>query len=149
MDRIKIYTDGGARGNPGPAAAAFVVKDKRDRTLYQKAAYLGRTTNNVAEYKALLLALDWLKKNQKGIERVDFYLDSQLVVAQMERRFKIKAANLKSLWQQAQNLCRKIRPPIFFHHLPRQKNWQADALLNQVLDLLESKKNERPLSARR
>lgn len=133
---MKIFTDGGARGNPGPAAAGFVVKDETGKILVQKGDYLGETTNNVAEYQAVIKALEWLKTNRRVIaerKRIDLFLDSQLIVNQLNGLFKIKNAGLRNLIVEARQLEREINLPIYYQHIPRGKNREADFLVNQVL----------------
>jgi ribonuclease HI len=140
--RLLIFTDGGARGNPGPAAIGFVVKDERGKILAQKGKFLGRATNNVAEYQALIEALKWLiANNANGLiftkEKkliVNFFLDSQLVVNQLNGFYKIKDIKLKNLIIKVKSLEKKINGKIFYGFVHRQKNRQADFLVNQTLD---------------
>lgn len=111
---LKIFTDGGARGNPGPAAAGFLIKDEKGKTLIEKGEYLGEATNNVAEYQGAIKALEWLVANQEviaGRERIDFFLDSQLVVNQLNGIFKVKNAGLRSLMVEVRQLEGEITPP--------------------------------------
>ncbi|KKQ24896.1 MAG: ribonuclease HI, ribonuclease HI, partial [Microgenomates group bacterium GW2011_GWC1_37_12b] len=89
---IKIFTDGGSRGNPGPAASAFVVFEN-NKILTKEGKFLGNATNNIAEYSALLLAVEWLNKN-KLTENIKFFLDSELIVKQLNKTYKIKNKNL-------------------------------------------------------
>jgi len=132
---IKIFSDGGARGNPGPAACAFVAV-KSGKVVYSQAKFLGKTTNNVAEYNGLLIALTWLFNNQKLFtERViNIYLDSQLVVQQLNGSYKIKNLKIKPLAFRAKNLERLIKNKVNYFFVPRSKNKLADALLNKKID---------------
>lgn len=132
---IKIYSDGGARGNPGPAASAFVAIDA-GRIIFRESKYIGKSTNNEAEYNALLLALKWLVGNKNVFEknRVEFYLDSELVVKQMEGLYKVKSANLKPLFNQTKILLEKLGCKFEFFAVAREKNKLADALVNKKLD---------------
>src|SRR4029079_11192883 len=92
VERVKIFADGGSRGNPGPSASGFVVLDMEDSVLVDKGVYLGVTTNNVAEYTALKLALEECQK--LGAQEVDVYMDSLLAVNQMKGIFKVKNRDL-------------------------------------------------------
>ena len=135
-----IFCDGGARGNPGPAAVGVVVKDNRGRTWVEISKYIGRTTNNVAEYKAVIAALEWIVKNQASfrlpVSRFQFYLDSKLVVNQLRGLFRIKNSNLQALIIKLKGLENQVKHPIFYRYIPRDKNKQADRLVNQALDKL-------------
>lgn len=133
MNKISIFCDGGARGNPGPAASAFVAYDSDNNTLKEGSIYLGKTTNNVAEYKSLILALTWLSK-QKGDGEVSITLDSQLVYKQVKGEFKVKNKNLQTLLMEVKDLERKIDQPISYHWSPRSGNKRADFLVNENLD---------------
>lgn len=142
---LKIYCDGGARGNPGPAAAAFIVTDSTGKILHQHGEFIGITTNNIAEYRAVLLALEWLNqkikidnwnsKNPAGqLKIVNFYLDSALVVNQLNGLFKVKKAHLRQLIVQIKFMEVQLSSPITYTAVPRSQNSPADALVNQVLD---------------
>ena len=129
---IKIFSDGGARGNPGPAASAFVVFNDQEK-LHEENVYLGEATNNVAEYNGVLQALTWLVENNIK-ESIEFYLDSQLVVRQLEGRYKIKDEKLVKLSEDVKSLQRKHDFTIKWVHVLREKNKIADGLLNEKLD---------------
>ena len=135
---LVVFTDGGARGNPGPAAIGFIIKDDHDQILIKQGKYIGQATNNVAEYQAVIEALTWLKNNFKMKEalnnQIDFFLDSNLVVNQLNGFFKIKNAKLKNLIIKVKSLEKEINEKIFYHFIPRQKNYHADFLVNQTLD---------------
>lgn len=135
---MKIFADGGARGNPGPAAIGFVVKDKKGKILTRVGKYLGKKTNNQAEYLAVIEALKWLKQNSQIAKfpncRLDFYLDSQLIVNQLNGLYKIKDANLRNLIVQTRILEREVNCPVFYHLVSRRQNLLADRLVNQVLN---------------
>lgn len=135
---LKIFTDGGARGNPGPAAIGFVVKDKSGKTLVRVGKYIGEATNNVAEYQAVIEALKWLKQKNQAINltiyQIDFFLDSKLVVNQLNGLFKIKNAKLRNLIIEVRVLEREVGCPVYYHYLSREKNKEADSLVNQVLN---------------
>ncbi|QQG47662.1 MAG: ribonuclease HI family protein [Candidatus Woesebacteria bacterium] len=136
MTNIKIFTDGGARGNPGPAASAFVVFDSTDKEIYKSSKFIGLTTNNVAEYKALLMALDWLKffQNLKDLNLINFYLDSELVVKQLTGIYKIKSPDLIPLTLNIKEQEKLINKKIIYQHIPRGQNKLADKLVNLALD---------------
>jgi ribonuclease HI len=137
-NNLVVFTDGGARGNPGPAASGFIIKDNHGQILIEQGKYLGQATNNVAEYQAVIEALTWLKNNFKMKEtlnnQIDFFLDSNLVVNQLNGFFKIKDAKLKNLIIKVRSLEKEINEKIFYHFIPRQKNYHADFLVNQTLD---------------
>jgi ribonuclease HI/probable phosphoglycerate mutase len=131
---VIIYCDGGARGNPGRAAAAFAV-ESGSRIIAKDSFLLGVTTNNVAEYQAVIKALGWLHKNQKLFKgQVTFILDSELVTKQITGRYKIKNQKLKELAQICFTLIKQTGIPINFLNVSREKNKLADFLVNQKLD---------------
>jgi len=129
---VEIFCDGGARGNPGPSAAAFVVF-KNDKAVYQESRYLGVNTNNYAEYTSLLMALEWINKNANS--DVKIILDSELVKKQMTGEYKIKNNTLRLLAVKAKHLENKFRYSITYENVLREKNKHADNLVNQTLDL--------------
>lgn len=131
--RLSVYTDGASRNNPGEAAIGAVIKDERGNILETLSEYLGIATNNVAEYTALIRALEAAQKWSP--EEVHVYLDSQLVVRQMIGQYKIKNPGLLPLLRQAQLLRRKLGGgTVHFHHIPREENHEADALANEAID---------------
>ncbi|OGY17279.1 MAG: hypothetical protein A2784_03670 [Candidatus Chisholmbacteria bacterium RIFCSPHIGHO2_01_FULL_48_12] len=136
--KLSIFCDGGARGNPGPAATGFVVKDHTGHILHQHSEAIGTATNNVAEYRAVLSALQWLipqlDARRYQLDAVNFFLDSALVVNQLNGRFKIKSAHLRDLIVQVKILESKVTAPITYTAIPRTQNSQADSLVNQALD---------------
>ncbi|MBN1325485.1 ribonuclease HI family protein [Candidatus Falkowbacteria bacterium] len=129
--KIKIFTDGGARGNPGPAAIGVVIKDESDKILKEHAEYIGTATNNQAEYKALLQGLELAKKFKPS--EINCYLDSELVVKQMKQEYRVKDKDLQPLFIKVWNLSLSYKK-VNFHHISREFNHEADALLNQKLD---------------
>ena len=128
---IKTYTDGGARGNPGPAAIGIVIKDEDGKVLKKHAEYIGSTTNNQAEYKALIKALEIVKDFDPS--EVHCFLDSELVVKQMRQEYRVKDAGLQPLFIKAWNLAISLGK-VKFTHIPRTQNEEADEILNQELD---------------
>ncbi len=131
MQNLEIYTDGGSRGNPGPSAIGVVVGEK------EYSQYIGRTTNNVAEYKAVIFALKKAKhllgkkKLQNTSIRVN--MDSQLVAQQLQGKYKVLEPDLQSLFMEIWNLKFDF-PHLEFHYIPREQNKKADRLVNEALD---------------
>lgn len=133
---LTIHTDGGSRSNPGPAACAFVISQKEE-TLYEQGFYLGSTTNNQAEYQGVIKALEHLTSHPhilEGFSTIDFVLDSELIVHQLNGKYKIKHPDLIPLAQQVFALIRSLPLPVTFRHVLRAYNKRADFLLNQTLD---------------
>ena len=130
---LKIYCDGGSRGNPGPAASAFVVEEK-GKIIFKKGTYLGSATNNVAEYRAVLEALKWLSENHLGRSEVLFVLDSELVTKQLSGIFKIKNENLRNYFFSIKAIEKNLGLKISYSAVPRAKNVLADLLVNKTLD---------------
>ena len=128
--QVTIYTDGGARGNPGPAAIGGVIENE-DGPLEEFSTYIGEATNNQAEYRALLSGMERAAKHTD----VDLIcvLDSELVVKQMRGEYKIKSPELRKLAHQAQALEDRFRT-VAYQHTLREGNKRADALVNQALD---------------
>lgn len=129
---MKIYCDGGARGNPGPSASSFVVFDSNNILIYKDSKYLGVATNNVAEYTALIMALEWVKHNAK--QNVEIVLDSELVKKQMTGEYRIKNITLQGLAMRAKKIEKEIGFNVSYLHTPRKGNPIADALVNETLD---------------
>jgi ribonuclease HI len=130
-DYLISYTDGGARGNPGPAGIGVVLQDKTGQTIGEWSEFLGVATNNQAEYKALLLALK--QAVALGVVELDCRLDSELVVKQLKGEYKVKHPDLKPLFEQAKSLISQIKN-VSFKHIRRELNKQADQLANQAMD---------------
>ncbi len=133
---ISVYTDGGSRGNPGPAGFGLVIHDEQRRIIYQQSTFLGHQTNNEAEYSGLIAALEWIANNHQklNIKAVTFYSDSELLVRQLTGIYKVKSSNIKPLYAIAKNLLEQINLPYKFHHLYRESNSLADRLANQAMD---------------
>lgn len=129
----KLYTDGGSRGNPGKAAAACVLYDENNKTIDAKGSYLGIATNNVAEYKGIILGLNTAIKN--NIKHLDCYMDSELIIKQINGQYKVKNLELLKLYNNVKELVKQFEK-ISFTHVVRSKNKQADMLVNKVLDSL-------------
>lgn len=133
--KLIIYTDGASRGNPGPASYGFTISDDKGRLLHQEGRFIGRTTNNVAEYTAVLAALKYVKEEfaSKRSLQIELLADSQLVARQLAGHYKIKAKHLKPLIEQIKTLVEEIGG-VIFNHIPRFQNTLADQLANQALD---------------
>ncbi len=134
--KIVVYTDGGARGNPGPAAVGAVIQ-KQGQTLKKYFQFIGRATNNQAEYEAVIFALKKVKllfgkKEAKEME-IEVRVDSELVAKQLNHQYKIKEVELQPFFLKAWNLVLDFGQ-VSFSHLPRQQNKEADRLVNQALD---------------
>ena len=130
---ITVFCDGGARGNPGPAASAFAVI-KEGKILHKESKYLGEATNNVAEYTAVIMALSWLTKEKITNGKIVFNLDSQLITKQLKGEYKIKSEKLKPLVLSAKSLENNILLKVEYMWNPRSKNKIADQLVNEMLD---------------
>jgi ribonuclease HI len=131
--KIILNTDGGARGNPGPAAIAAILKDVDGAIIKELGIYIGKTTNNEAEYRALLEGVKCAA--DKKADELDCYLDSELVVKQLTGEYKVKNANIKKFWTEIKKLEKNFKK-ITYTHVPREENFEADALVNEVLDSL-------------
>lgn len=129
--KLVIYTDGGSRGNPGPGASAFVIYDEKNKLIEKDGKYLGKTTNNQAEYQAVILALNRAK--DVGAKEIKFFLDSELVVKQLNREYKVRDADLAPLFLKIWNLSLSFKK-ITYKHIPRERNKEADAMVNEILD---------------
>ncbi len=148
--QLVVHTDGGARGNPGPAAAGVVIEqcqcvsvsmchEKKRKEIVSFGKRIGEATNNVAEYRAVLEALLEIKneklkmKNEESLE-IQFYLDSNLVVQQLNGLFKVKDAKLRELLMQVRVLERECGGVVRYRYVPREQNRRADFLVNKALD---------------
>ena len=137
--KLVIFTDGGARGNPGPAAVGVVIKTETGQILHTISRTIGETTNNVAEYQGVIAALTWLRNNltikQFNNETIfQFFLDSKLVVNQLNGLYKVKENHLRELLLKVRQLEQEAGGDIFYNLIPREKNWEADRLVNEALD---------------
>jgi ribonuclease HI len=127
---LVIHIDGAARGNPGPAAFAFVIEQPGEPTI-EGAGRIGSTTNNIAEYTALVKVLERLAA--LPARRLHVHSDSELLVKQMTGEYRVKNEDLKALYDEARGLLRRY-PAVTFTHVPRARNKRADQLCNDVLD---------------
>ena len=126
-----LFADGGSRGNPGPAASGAVLVGAQDNVLDEVGLYLGKATNNVAEWTALCIGLE--KAKERGIRRLSVRMDSELVVKQMRGEYRVKHVDLQPLYRRAQSLLRAFEH-VDIKHIPRKQNALADSLVNAVLD---------------
>ncbi len=129
--KLKLYADGGSRGNPGPSASGFVIFDEHDNIIHDEGVYLGITTNNQAEYTALKLAL--AKCHELGAQEVSVFMDSLLVVNQMKGIFKVRNKDLWPIHDNIATLAKEFKH-ISYQHVPRELNKLADAAVNRALD---------------
>lgn len=133
-DKLIIFCDGGSRGNPGEAAYGFVAYDKSKNIIHEEGKKLGIQTNNFAEYTAVIRALEWFLKNTRSEKQIDFFLDSKLVVEQLSGNWKIKSENIRALFIKVKNLERLLSAKISYTHVRREKNTEADRMVNFALD---------------
>ncbi|MFW6110183.1 MAG: ribonuclease HI family protein [Patescibacteria group bacterium] len=130
---VDLYTDGGSRGNPGPAGIGYVIKNKNGKIIEKNGKFIGKATNNEAEYQALIAGLKAAKKYTP--KKLNCFSDSALVVNQLNGEFKVKKAHLKKLVFEVQSkLAEMLGTTVKFQHIPREENSEADALLNEALD---------------
>ena len=171
MKKLIIFTDGGARGNPGPAAVGVIIKTETGQVLNTISRTIGETTNNVAEYQGVVAALTWLRENLAIISRhsgihdavishssqtasgqlfnkpinekfiIQFFLDSKLVVNQLNGLYKVKENHLRELILKVRLLEQEVGGEIYYNLVPREKNWEADSLVNKALDCTNLKKS--------
>jgi ribonuclease HI len=133
-EKIIIYTDGGARNNPGPAGAGVVILEGETMILELKKFLGEKQTNNWAEYEAVYLALTEVKRLGLASRAIEARLDSKLVVEQLMGRWKIKEPSLKEQWSKVRLLMQESFPNIKFVYVPREKNTEADRLVNEAID---------------
>ena len=125
------YIDGGSRGNPGPAGFGAIFQDAKGHTVDTLSGFLGEATNNVAEYRALLAALEYAAR--KKCQRLKVYCDSELVAKQMQGRYRVQSPELKPLHEGARQLARSLEH-FSIEHVPRARNALADQLANEAMD---------------
>jgi len=136
--KIVIFSDGGARSNPGPAGIGIIIKilpvtsNKLPVTISK---YIGTATNNQAEYQAVAEALKWIKENVKEADLdIECFLDSELIVEQLNQRYKIKNEGLKPLFWEIRDLIMALGGKVSFKYIPREQNKEADKLVNEAID---------------
>ncbi len=136
---LNIYTDGGARGNPGPAAIGVVIKDVLGYKIKEIGKRIGEATNNTAEYRAVVEALQYVGGqlsvvSKQKIEKIQFYLDSNLVVNQLNGLFKVKNGEIRNFIIRIRQLESEVGGNVSYTYIPREKNWEADRIVNDVLN---------------
>ncbi len=149
----RIFCDGGARGNPGPAAAGCLIEMRRDnewRTTHEFGQYLGQRTNNQAEYAGLIMALEWVSNQQAKTNprppdslpaKIEVIMDSELVVKQARGEYRVKNDGLKPLHARVSQLVVKLGGNVVFRQIGREGNKRADQLVNQTLDQITNPKS--------
>lgn len=138
MKKIVVYTDGGARGNPGPAGIGVVIQDENGATIKNYGEAIGDATNNEAEYQAVIFALKKIKllfgKAKVKQMAIEIRMDSELAVEQLSNRYKIQGENLQKRFMGIRNLIIDVGGKISFTHVPREQNRVADRLVNEALN---------------
>ena len=129
--KLIIHTDGGSRGNPGPAGIGAVLKNEEGDLVAEISECIGIATNNQAEYRAVVAAIE--KAKQLGAEELEFILDSELVVKQLKREYKVKDKGLAPLFMKVYNAAMGFKK-VFYRHVRRELNTEADRLVNKALD---------------
>lgn len=146
MQKYFIHTDGGARGNPGEGAVGAVIKTENGQLVLEISQRIGKTTNNIAEYTAVVVALEWFRDNatmtqcnnppagEAGETVYQFFIDSKLVVNQLNGLYKVKENHLRELIFKIRVLEQEVGGKIYYSLIPREKNFEADRLVNKALD---------------
>lgn len=137
MHKILIYTDGGSRGNPGPSALGVYIEDENHKELVSIGKAIGITTNNVAEYSAILEAFLWLGQNPKLLQddtKIYFYMDSLLAYSQIVGLYKVKNNRLREILFKIREQEAFLKKEIYYAHIPREENKKADRMVNLALD---------------
>lgn len=132
-----MHTDGGSRGNPGPSATGVYIEDEKGNKIAEFGRFIGFSTNNIAEYSAVVDALSWIAEN-KAIYPEDckilFFMDSNLVCSQINGLYKVKNPGLRNLLFEIRAKEAEIQKPILYKYVPRDQNKNADRMVNVVLD---------------
>ncbi len=131
-EKMKLYADGGSRGNPGPAASGYVLLDLSDKVVKEGGEFMGNTTNNQAEYNALKIGL--LQALKMGVKDMDVYMDSLLVINQLKGVYKVRHPDIVPVYLSIKDITKQFSS-ISFTHVPRELNKLADAEVNKILDL--------------
>ena len=136
MARLKVFTDGASRGNPGEAGIGIIIYDEDDEIVKKWNEYIGKTTNNQAEYLALLKSLELISEIKKTlpVEFVEFFADSELMVKQLRLEYKVKDEGLKPLFKRFNNDINMLKIPYTIKHVERKLNKEADKLANEGID---------------
>ena len=138
-NKLIVFSDGGSRGNPGQAAIGVVIKTENKDIVGQISRTIGISTNNEAEYRALLAALEYLSQNIEQLHlasttEIKFYLDSNLIVNQVNGLYKVKNSRLREFLYKVREIEQAVPGKIIYQLIPREKNREADLLVNQALD---------------
>jgi ribonuclease HI len=138
MTKYIVYTDGGSRGNPGPAALGVYIEDGSKKEIVKIGKRIGETTNNVAEYSAITEAFSYLLANKEklNIESVSFYMDSQLAYSQIVGLYKVKNERIRDFIFEIRQKEAELGAPVFYNHIRREFNKKADQMVNLALDNL-------------
>jgi len=136
VSKITVFTDGGARGNPGPAALGVFIQDENGKELASVGKVIGQATNNVAEYSAIVEGLNWLLENKQklNIQSVSFFMDSQLACSQLNGIYKVKNARIRDFVFEIRQKEAELGVPVTYKHVRREQNTKADFMVNQALD---------------
>lgn len=138
MKKYILYTDGGARGNPGNAGVGIVITDEVGQMIHEASKALGEATNNEAEYHGVIFGLEQIKEvvgmEELKLAQVELRMDSQLVARQITKKYKIKEPRMKDLWLMVQDLLGKYIPNFSVVEIPREENTEADRLANEAMD---------------
>ncbi|MGC8553941.1 MAG: ribonuclease HI family protein [Candidatus Acidulodesulfobacterium sp.] len=133
---LTVYTDGASRGNPGKSGAGIFILDEDNKKTISLKQYLGILTNNEAEYRALVIALEYLAEltNTSGKFNINFLSDSQLLVNQLNGVYSVKSPNIIPLYEKAKKIIANLNAAYSFKHIPRTLNFKADKLANSAID---------------
>ncbi|MBZ0201638.1 MAG: ribonuclease HI family protein [Ignavibacteria bacterium] len=136
MARLKVFTDGASRGNPGESGIGIIIYDDTGKIIKKWNEYTGKTTNNQAEYSALLKSIQLIEELNQAmeIEFIEFNADSELMIKQLKKQYKVKDAGLKQLYNSAIMQLSSLKIPHAFKHVERSLNKEADKLANQGID---------------
>jgi len=136
MAKIQIYTDGGSRGNPGPAAIGVYIVNGRNRELARIGKKIGEATNNAAEYQAILEGFAWVlaNKDKHSVSEVHFFMDTQLAYSQIVGLYKVKNERIRNFIFEIRQKEAELGAPVFYNHILRERNKNADQMVNLALD---------------
>ncbi len=137
IKKLELFIDGASRGNPGPSGIGVVIKDENKKTVKEFYKYIGQTTNNIAEYNALVYGLQ--EAVMLGAKSLILNMDSELVAQQLKGEFRVRDANIKALFDQAIHLINGLEK-FEVIHINREKNKEADKLANKAINLAELKR---------
>lgn len=136
-NHIKIYTDGGSRGNPGSAAYGVYITDTQGNKIIGFGKTLGVTTNNVAEYTAVIAAMEWVYNHRDNFSQqlhINIFMDSLLVCSQVTGKWKVKSESIGNLLVNLREKQKQLQATVTYTHIPREKNQEADRYVNLALD---------------